>query len=91
VILDAAGTLEDERAVYTSIGADNEADQNFYGWIAGSKNRVRSGESLGGMSPCTTGKCAGVRHVSKFRDMNGSLPKLPFARGKVISAGNAQG
>lgn len=89
MILDGTGTLENEWAVYAAVGTHDETHSNFYTWIAGTKNRVRSGESLGGMSAFTVGRRAGARHIGEFGDVDRSPPKLLFARGK-IRAGNAQ-
>lgn len=91
MILAATGTLEDEWAVNAAVGTDDEAYSNFYAWIGGSKDRIGSGESLGRMSPLTTGRGTSARHVGEFGDMDRSPPKLVFTRGEMIGAGNAQG
>ena len=90
MILDAAGTLKDERAVYASVRTDNKAHSNFHAGIAGSQNRIWSGQSFGRMGAFASGTYAGVRHIGEFGDMNGNSPKLLFACDKVPGAGNAQ-
>ena len=90
MILYAAGTLKDERAVYASVGTDNKAHSNFHAGIAGPQNRIWSGQSFRRMGAFASGTRTGVGHIGEFGDMNGNAPKLLFACGKLFGAGNAE-
>ena len=91
LIFRGSGTLENEWAMHTAVGSNDEAHLHFDGRITAAQHGIRRSESLGRMGLLTAGAHRGVRHVGEFGVVDGRAPKLPLVDGQGLERGGLEG
>jgi len=74
------GALQDQRAVYTAICPDNEADTDLRIGVRFFQQRIGCGQSLRRLCLSATGAAGGMHEGCEFRVMDGRIPEMMLPR-----------